>query len=270
MFRALWEYSRDAQDGGNNVALLYSVDEEWGMTGIRTFARKHYPGLGFTVKGAVVGEPTQLKTVVAHNGAVRCVVHTHGISAHSSNPANGKSAISDMARLIVYLEDEFIPTCDRYHPLTGKAQCSINIIHGGTASNVVPDNCEIQIDRRTVPGESTEEAMESFKKALSEFKKRYPASEVTWELSIDLPSFENSKHEAFSENVLDVMTGMGLDNEGIGVTYGTHAADLQKEGIPSVVLGPGDIGQAHTKDEWIDTSQLGRAVEVYKSLMMKL
>jgi len=275
MFRALWEYARDAGSGarnaarGNNVALLFSVDEEYGMAGVRTFASKHYPGLGFKVKGTVVGEPTNLKTVVAHNGAVRYIVKTHGISAHSSNPAAGKSAISDMARLVTYLEDEFVPACDRFHPLTGKAQCSINTIRGGTASNIVPDSCEIQIDRRTIPGESTDEAVDGFKKALGEFEKRFPKSEITWEISIDLPSFDSSDSAPFPKAVLGVMARMGFAGTGIGATYGTHAADLQKRGIPAVVLGPGDISQAHTKDEWIEISELDKAVGVYKRLMME-
>ncbi|MBN1686150.1 MAG: M20 family metallopeptidase [Spirochaetales bacterium] len=275
MFRALWEYAREGrlQDGSsapNNIALFYSVDEEWGMTGIRAFVQDHYPGLGFKLKGALVGEPTRLRAVIAHNGVVRYTVQTHGVACHSSNPTLGKSAVSDMARLITFLEEEFIPTCNRSHPLTGKAQCSINTIRGGTAANIIPDSCEIQIDRRTVPGESTKESVDAFTKAIDEFKRQRPESEITWQLSIDVPPLDDSQSGAFSAAVAKVLTGMGLNGETIGVTYGTHAADLQVGGIPAVVIGPGDIGQAHTKDEWIDLSELKKAVEVYKRLMTGL
>ena len=289
MFRALCEYARPAAAAGalgtpraaacalstppaapNNVALLYSVDEEWGMSGIRTFVRTHYPDLGFSVKGAVVGEPTGLETVIAHNGAARYSVQTRGIAAHSCDPARGKSAISDMARLIVYLEDEYMPTCDSTHPLTGKSRCSINVIQGGTASNIIPDSCKIQVDRRTVPGETAEHVTDDFSRAITEFKKRFPESEISWQLSIDTPPLDNTGNIAFTAAVLRLMSGIRPGGKGTGVAYSTHAGDLSAAGIPAVVIGPGDIAQGHTNDEWIDSSELRKAVEVYRGLMMEL
>jgi acetylornithine deacetylase len=277
MLTALCEYagfgaeSDDPQSAHpNNIALLFSVDEEWGMSGIRTFVRTHYPDLGFSVKGAIVGEPTKLETVVAHNGAVRYTVQAHGIAAHSCNPPLGKSAISDMARLIVYLEDEFIPTCSNSHALTGEAQCSINVIRGGTASNIIPETCEIHVDRRTVPGETTKQATEEFTRAIDEFKKRFPKSDISWQSSVDLPPLDDSGNKAFITAVLGAMTGVVPNGEGTGVAYGTHAGDLSSAGIPAVVIGPGDIAQAHTKDEWIDLSELRKSVGVYKRLMTEL
>ncbi len=269
MFRALREYS-EGEGQNNNIALLYSVDEERGMTGIQTFANTHYANIGFDVKGVIVGEPTQLKPVVAHNGLVRYTVQTHGIAAHSANPSLGKSAISDMARLVIFLEEEFIPTCLSTHPLTGKAQCSINVIRGGTAANIIPDKCEIQIDRRVVPGESQSEAVHGIDGAMSEFQKRFPESKVTWQQSVDTPALNDAVKTGFADNVLHILSSLGLPGEGTGATYGTHAGDLQAAGFAAVVLGPGDIAQAHTKDEWIDTTELERSVEVYKQLMAGL
>ncbi len=268
MFRALWEYAKEG--GKNNVALLFSVDEERGMTGIRTFAHTHYKELGFAIKGAVVGEPTNLEAVVAHNGLVRYVVTTHGIAVHSANPSLGKSAISDMARLITFLEEEFIPTCNATHPLTGKAQCSINVIHGGTAANIIPDRCEIQIDRRVVPGENQHEAVHGIDGAVEEFKKRFPESKITLEQSIDTPALNDAETTSFGDDLLRIIAEMGLPDKGAGATYGTHAGDLQLAGFSAVVIGPGDIAQAHTKDEWIDSSQLEHAVDVYIRLMNEL
>jgi acetylornithine deacetylase len=274
MFRALWEYARTGEQQTaaikNNIALLFSVDEERGMTGIRAFAQTHYPDLGFFVKGAVVGEPTKLQAVIAHNGLVRYTVTTHGIAAHSANPSLGKSAISDMARLITFLEEEFIPTCDTVHHLTGKAQCSINVIRGGTAANIIPESCEIQIDRRVVPGENQSEAVHGIDGAIGEFQKRYPESEVTLEQSIDAPALNDAVTTDFAANLLRIIADIGLPEKGTGATYGTHAGDLQLAGFPAVVIGPGNIDQAHTKDEWIDAHELQNAVGVYTRLMSQL
>jgi acetylornithine deacetylase len=276
MLRALWEYAREAGDeappatAGNNIALLYSVDEEWGMTGIRTFADTHYPGLGFSVKGAIVGEPTGLRPVVAHNGVVRYSVQTRGVAVHSADPSRGKSAISDMARLVLYLEEKIASMCSASDPLTGKAQFSINVIRGGTATNIIPDHCEVQIDRRVVPGETAEAVKEDFGRAIQDFEKQYPESEITWQPSLDTPPLDSAKSANFAKTVSDVLSNIGAAAEGVGVTYATHAGDLSLRGIPSVVFGPGDIAQGHTKDEWIDTKELIRSVEVYKHLMRSL
>ena len=272
MFRALWEYSQsDAPDKKkNNIALLFSVDEERGMTGIREFVKTHYPKLGFSIKGTIVGEPTKLEAVVAHNGLVRYTVTTHGIAAHSSNPSLGKSAISDMAKLITFLEEEFIPSCDASHPLTGKAQCSINVIHGGTAANIIPDSCEIQIDRRVVPGENQDNALKGIGEAIEDFKKKFPGSDISWEPSIDTPALNDAGTTSFTDDVVSILDEMGLPATVKGATYGTHAGDIQLAGLSAVVLGPGNIDQAHTKDEWIDVAELKKAVDVYNKLMYRL
>ena len=268
MFCALEEYSSTpSPEAGNNIALLFSVDEEWGMSGIRAFNATHLDQLDFRPKGAVIGEPTGLRPVVAHNGVVRYVVQTHGVAAHSSNPALGRSAVSDMARLITYLEDEFIPTCSKVDPLTGRAQCSINVIRGGTAANIIPDLCEIQVDRRSVPGETSSEVVDSFGSAIAAFENRRPSSDITWKVTIDTPALEYSRSEDFSGRLTEVLEGLGRKGAGTGVTYATHAGELSEAGIPSVVIGPGDIAQGHTKDEWIDVGELTTGVDIYRSLM---
>ena len=273
MFTALCEYAeadREALAKPNNIALLFSVDEEWGMTGIRSFVETHYPALGFSVKGAIVGEPTKLETVIAHNGAVRYSVQTHGVAAHSCDPSLGKSAISDMARLILHLEERIPAMCGATHPLTGKAQSSINIIRGGTASNIIPDTCEVQVDRRTVPGEENRQATGDFGQAIEEFKAANPDSEVSWQTAIDLAPLDDAGNEKFIETVLGITSEYRRDKRGTGVGYGTHAGDLSAAGIPTVVYGPGDIAQAHTKDEWVDIAELQTSVAAYRRLMSEL
>jgi acetylornithine deacetylase len=266
MFKALSEYSSQS-DGNNNVALLFSTDEEWGMTGIRAFAGTHIPELGFPLKGAIIGEPTSLEPVIAHNGAVRYVVRTRGVAVHSSNPSLGKSAISSMARLIVSLENGYVPGINRTDTLTGKAQSSINVIKGGTAANIIPEACEVFIDRRVVPGETTADVVRGFEKAIADFQSENPDDELSWDVTVDTPALDSATGGTFSASVLNTMSSLGLKCEGVGVAYATHAGDLSIAGVPSVVLGPGSIDQGHTKDEWIDIAELEEGVRVYLALM---
>ncbi len=251
----------------NNVAILYSVDEETHKAGIEAFVRQQAATLGWLAAAAIVGEPTLLRPVVAHCGTVRWTIRTHGIAAHSSDPTKGRSAIAMMGRVIAALESRYIARLSGSHPLTGPARCSITMIRGGTAVNVVPDLCEIWIDRRVSPGEDPAAVMPEVRGVLEELGRQEP--QLSWSLTepfIDLP-LDPTGGEAFAAVVQGVLRGMGGPAELSGVGYGSDGSSLAAAGIPVVLLGPGDIAQAHRQDEYLDLEQLERAVEVYGRLM---
>ena len=92
----------------------------------RTFVASQLPNLDWRPVGAIVGEPTRLRAVAAHNGVVRWRIRTEGVAAHSSDPGRGRSAIRMMTEVIEALEERYISRLTTEHPLTGKARCSIN------------------------------------------------------------------------------------------------------------------------------------------------
>ena len=252
----------------NNIAIVYTVDEEIYKTGVRTFVKDHLPSLGWKPTGAIVGEPTQLRAVVAHNGVVRWSIETRGRAAHSSNPAKGQSAITAMLKVVAALEAKYIPNLSASHPLTGKAQCSINMIRGGVQINIVPEQCEIHIDRRLVPGEDPQDILPQVEKILEELRHSDADLDVAQNqpTMIDTP-LDPSGGEKFATSIQQVLIDMehAADLEGVG--YGTDASSFGSAAIPAVVLGPGNIAQGHTCDEWIDLEELRRGVEVYGALM---
>jgi len=266
MLWALREYAHKGR-GRNNIALLYAVDEEALKHGVDGFAQKHLPTLGWRPVGAIVGEPTELQPVVAHNGVVRWSVRTHGLAAHSSDPSQGRSAISMMVRVVQALEERYIARLSASHPLVGPARCSINIINGGTAINIIPDLCEIRIDRRVVPGEDPHQVLPKVRRVLEELRHEMPALEYSvGDLFVDVP-LDPKGGEAFFAPVQQTLASLGLPSELKGVPYGTDGSTLGAAGIPVVVLGPGNIARAHTVDEYLELEQLERAIEVYGALM---
>ena len=265
MFSALAEYSK-LTDGRNNIMLLFSVDEEHGMSGIREFASIHLPALGRSVQAAIVGEPTGLEPVVAHNGVQRYIISTTGVAAHSSDPSRGRSAITDMATLLLELESKYIPTLTASHPLTGEAQASINIIRGGNAANIIPERCEIHMDRRTVPGESPSEIVDDLKSWLAKYQSTHAGVEITFDSEVETPPLTPVQTDV-SDRIRTVLRDHGRRDELAGVRYATNAGELSAAGIPSIVLGPGDIAQGHTKDEWLDVTELEAAVPIYRDIM---
>ena len=235
--------------------------------GIEGFCRRHLETLDWRPAGAIVGEPTLLVPVVAHCGVVRWTVRTHGLACHSSDPTRGRSAIRMMMRVIETLEEDYIDQLSAHHPLTGPARCSINMIQGGSAENIIPDRCDIRVDRRVAPGEDSEAVLPEIETLLDHLCQREP--EITYSLHdtfVD-PPLTPLPDTPFIPAVQRVLAGMGLPHELEGVGYGSDGSTLAAAGIPVMLLGPGDIAQAHSVDEWLDLSQLELAVAVYGRLM---
>ena len=257
MLWALQAYAR-SPNRARNAGVVFVVDEEAQMRGARTFAGEiaQFPRL----RGIVVGEPTGLRPVVAHNGALRWRTITRGVAAHSADPGKGRSAIHSMLHVMAALEARFVPLACREFPLTGRAAASINVIRGGSAVNIIPDYCEILCDRRLVPGESAAQVLAERDAALAGL----PVEHDGQYLAPPLPPASSAALHAWAAPAL---AACGLDAAAIGAPYATDASHYAAAGAQVMVLGPGDLAQAHTKDEWLDRHELARAVSVYGALL---
>ena len=135
--------------GAASVVMACTVDEEFTHTGSSRLATTLH-GASF----AVVAEPTLLQIVNCHKGAVRWKVRTGGVACHSSTPHLGVNAIYRMAPVITALERHAAALAKTTpHPVLGPPSLSVGRIEGGQSVNVVPDWCEIEVDRRVIPGE---------------------------------------------------------------------------------------------------------------------
>jgi acetylornithine deacetylase len=243
-----------------NAGIVFTVDEETRMKGAQSFAANELKGFLPRLRGMIVGEPTQLRAVVAHNGALRWRTITRGVAAHSSDPTKGRSALRNMMQVVAALEEKFIPLANRESPLTGRAAASINVIRGGTAVNIIPDYCEILCDRRLVPGEIAGEVLATRDHALA-------GMEVEHDEQYLAPPLPPGSSTALHGWMRPALRSAGLDDSPIGVSYATNASHYAAAGAPVLVLGPGNIAQAHTRDEWLDRNALIKAVELYGALL---
>ena len=266
MLWALQEYSTGAHQF-QNIAILFVTDEEVSKTGANTFVAKHLPDISWRPLGVVVGEPSNCEMIVAHNGVIRWRVATSGIAAHSSNPSLGQSAISAMSKVILAFEKQYCEKLNLFHDLTGKAACSINTIGGGTSVNIIPSHCEVQIDRRVLPGEVASEVIKEYTRVLNEIA----AEDPNIELEILPPFIDRALDpeigKEFAAKIASVLESLNYASTPCGVGYGTDASTYSHRKIPTIVLGPGSIEQAHTRDEWLLISELEKAVEIYGAIM---
>jgi acetylornithine deacetylase len=257
MLWALREFAR-SPNPRRNAGVLFAVDEEAGMSGAQAFAREL--ATVQPLRGIVVGEPTEMRLVVAHNGALRWRSVTRGVAAHSADPSKGRSAITAMLEVIARLERDFIPQASATHPLTGRAASSINVIRGGTAVNIVPDHCEIHCDRRLVPGEEVSAVIAQRDAVL----RGLPVEHDRQYLAPPLPPETSAR---FVDFLAPILAQHGLSGRGVGVPYATDASHYAAAGAPVVVFGPGSIAQAHTRDEWLDRREFEKGVAVYRAIL---
>lgn len=258
MLVAFEETARRGQPPGD-VTLVAACDEEYHYRGV-----KHLVNNGFRADGGIVGEPTQLRLIIAHKGALRAHIITHGRAAHSSQPEKGESAIFHMARVLDAVEAYGQELSARSkHPLLGGPTISVGLINGGNAPNIVPDRCQIAIDRRVLPTEDIAEVEADLRDWLGRhapvpWKMEVLLSDTGLEGTADAPVVQRAAQ------ALDEVIGR---HEIAGVHYGTDASKLARAGTPSLVLGPGDIAQAHTAVEWVEVAQVETAVEIYRHIM---
>ena len=249
-----------------SVLLVAAVDEEYAFRGVVKFLEK-----GIHADGAIVAEPTGLETVVASKGALRWRLRTHGRTAHSSKPHLGINAVTKMAKVLTAMEERF-PTVfqKRHHPLLGSPTLNVGIIRGGVQVNQVPDSCTIEIDRRLLPGETKESVWKEFEGLLADLR----AHDSELEVEMEPPILEDYPLETrVSERIVQVVSKISQELMGhsriVGVPYGSDASKLARAGIPSIILGPGSIDQAHAADEYVELDQVALAAELYARTILE-
>lgn len=233
------------------------VDEENRQWGSRALADS-----GFAADLAIVGEPSHCRVVTAHKGDLWLRLETRGKAAHGARPELGRNAVHGMARVVDLLETDYATQLrGRRHPLLGHGTVNVGSIRGGVQANIVPDRCEISIDRRTLPGETQASVCREIQALLRKHKLA-----ATIAKSALCPALETDPRQPL---VREFLKAAGQSRP-IGVDYFCDAAVLASGGIPSVVFGPGDIAQAHTADEWIALSQLNRATALLTRFLLSL
>jgi succinyl-diaminopimelate desuccinylase len=216
-----------------------------------------------TQGAAIVGEPSNLEVALAERGGAWVTATTYGAAAHGSQPDRGVNAITAMARFLLRLQ-EVVP--DTVHPLCGRATVNAALIEGGSAPNMVPDRCVVDIDRRTIPGETDPDAVLAPFRALVD---DLGAGDATFDLRTEIREWimaAEAPADAPIAAAIRVATAAetGAAPPDVGFTGITDARFyLNDAAIPTVIFGPGDLSVAHTADEWIGLDELVTGARTY-------
>ena len=243
---------------------LVSDEESGGFKGAGWLADKGHvkPDL------AIVGEPTRLRVVRAQRGIAWSRITTRGVAAHGSAPERGVNAIDHMAAVIRELLGS-VP--DITHPVVGAPTISIGTIQGGTKLNIIPASCTIEIDRRTIPGETNDDVIAQFEAAVERARSAYPDLDATVEIVDSGPPFEVPEDARLvTEMVAATREATGAEPEIIGFRGASDARFLVGTGAEVIVFGPGEIALAHTAKESIDLDELERGAVAYALAFARL
>lgn len=236
------------------------MGEESGGEGTR-----HLATHGPRPDAAIVGEPTELAPVLGHKGSYRKRFVFHGRAVHSSDPSLGENAAYHAARFTSAVEDLNEALASVTHPLFGRAVASATVVRGGSKVIVVPDRCEVQVDRRLLPGETEETAQIEMDRILAELTKRYPALQVEIEdLGMGKRPAELAPDHAFARTLKEAVESVTSRPAAFGgYRAGTDMTFLSAIGVPTMIFGPGSISDAHTVDESIPLDEFDASIEIY-------
>lgn len=212
---------------------------------------------------AIVGEPTEMEIALAERGGAWITAVAHGRAAHGSQPHRGVNAIVTMSRFVLRLP-EVLPETE--HPLVGRPTVNVALVAGGSAPNVVPDRCEVEIDRRIVPGEiEPEEVLSPFRRLIDDLRREHPESDIEISLKEWTEAAETGGDSAVATIAREAVAAeTGAPPPFVGFTGITDARFyINQAKIPTVILGPGSLSLAHTANESIGVDELTSAARAY-------
>jgi len=245
------------------VILVATADEESSMSGAKTLVDKRKPQARY----AIIGEPTGMRPVRMHKGILMEAIHLRGRSGHSSDPTLGNSALEGMHRVLgELLRWRAELQAQNRNPLFDVPVPTLNLghIHGGDNPNRICADCELHIDLRPLPGME----LDALRHTMQERLQRV-IEDTGLELSCR-PLFDGTpamETPATSEIVraTESLTGFPAS----AVAFGTEGPYFNQMGINTVVLGPGDIQQAHQPDEYLAEDRIGPTIELLRKLIQR-
>lgn len=222
--------------------------------------------------GAVVGEPTGLRILAGNKGTFIRRLVFRGLAAHSGQSHLGRNAITAAARFVTAAAALDRDLQARPHPLVGSPSFTVTLIQGGTLQNTVPDRCVVTVDRRLVPGETHAQAREELTDLLDREGLAADVASVE-EVVATFPCESPLGARIVEIAAAAVRAVLGQDAHQAVPGGFPGGCDMSKlvllGGIPSVILGPGSLAQAHAPDEWVEESQVELAALLYEETIRR-
>lgn len=243
------------------LIVLATSDEETSMQGAKTIAALGRP----KARAAIIGEPTGLQPVRAHKGIMMESIKLIGHSGHSSNPALGNNAIDAMHEVIGDLLHYREELKQRYNSTLFEVPyptLNLGCIHGGDNPNRICGSCELQFDVRLMPGMHIDTVREEIRRRVERLIQPLGLEVEIGALFTGVPAFFVEEHSELLR-VAEKLSG----HSPINVAFGTEGPFLQELGMDTIVMGPGNIDQAHQPDEYMSMDMINPCLSTLRQLV---
>lgn len=244
------------------IHLAFSYDEEAGCRGVPHLIAQ-LPELCTPPLGAFIGEPSNMRAVLAHKGKAAARITVRGRAGHSSRPDLGLNAIHAMAKILNVVVEEAArltkgPFDAAFEPAYSTLQAGV--MAGGKALNIIPDLCSLELEARAIAGIVPRDLLAPIRATAEALQA--DGFTVAWEELSAYPALALSPQSPLAHLVTELTGEAPLG----AVSYGTEAGLYQAAGIDAVICGPGDIGRAHKPDEFILESELAACQRFIEAL----
>lgn len=243
-----------AGDLPGRVIVTFVVDEEYASIGTQAICREIER---WRPDAALVLEQTDLNVGIAHKGFIWADIETRGHAAHGSYWQTGIDAIAHMGRVIVAVEElsQKLVAQDG-HPYVGPPSLHCSLIDGGEGISSYPERCRLQVERRTIPGETVEQVEQEFQTILDRLAADDPKFSATLRMGLVRDSFEIAQDAPIVQILSNqIEAELGQTPRLFGGAPWMDSAFLSAAGIPTAIFGPAGHG-AHGHEEWVDLDSL--------------
>jgi succinyl-diaminopimelate desuccinylase len=248
------------------LVMMFVADEEINGDGSRVLAKQQpTPDL------IVIGEPTNNAVFAAHKGCLRPLIRAKGKAAHSGRPELGVNAILAANQLTSLFDARDRELRALNHPLVGHASLTVTRIAGGIADNVVPEDCELVLDRRLLPGETLDDALDDLHALLTRAKREHGVDAEIATIRTKAGSTETALDDPLVRKAVAISRthGVTFPQPG-GLTGGCDLVHFHDVGAVGIVLGPGSLDVAHQPDEYVPKDDLPRATLIYRDIAVAM
>lgn len=245
------------QTGGfqprGDVILGFVSDEEWTSVGTEALVER------VQADAAILTEPTDMDIYVANKGFAALVITTRGRAAHGSRFDEGIDAIAHMGRVLnelEHMERETFP--QRTHLILGRPSVHASFVEGGLGWSSYPDRCELKLEHRLLPGDSTDDVIALWEEVFERLKAEDSQFDATIKLDFARFAYEIERDAPIVQTLYAAIKAVAGDEPAYGgMTAWLDAALLGEAGIPTVVYGPGGEG-LHAAVEYVNLDDVHR------------
>jgi len=253
----------DLKNLKGSLALVFTSDEEIGLRGAKFLADLN----ALRPRYSIVGEPTSLQPIRAGKGYSLAEVVVRGREAHSAYPSLGASAVFRAARLINRLEQLAEQLKADQHPDFDPSYTTINVglVRGGTAKNVIAGECRFTVEWRPIPSQPSDLVFNLMNDAIAEERK----TDAHFDAELRLERLDSGFETGTDSRVVSLLEHLTEKRAGT-VAFGTEAAHMTVLGSEAIVIGPGDIREAHRTGEFVPVDELERCSEIILQAVSEL